>query len=59
MQLCIRVPDVDSWYRYAVENDLPELSQVFQNDQLGIRAFVFRDPEGYQIEMQSALREGA
>mgnify|MGYP001829124235 CR=1 FL=1 len=59
VQLCIRVPDVDSCYCYAVENDLPELSQVFQNDQLGIRAFVFRDPEGYQIEMQSALREGA
>lgn len=59
VQLCIRVPDVDCWHRYAVENNLSDLSQVFQNDQLGIRAFVFRDPEGYQIEMQSTLREGA
>ena len=39
--------------------DLPNLSKLFENDQLGIRAFVFNDPEGYQIEVQSALRDGA
>ena len=32
---------------------------VFENDALGIRAFVFTDPEGYQIEIQSATKEGA
>ena len=59
VQLCIRVPDVDAWYAYAQEENLDNLSALFVNDALGIRAFVFHDPEGYQIEIQSATREGA
>jgi catechol 2,3-dioxygenase-like lactoylglutathione lyase family enzyme len=59
VQLCIRVPDVDAWYAYAQELALPDLSRLFVNDALGIRAFVFRDPEGYQIEIQSATRPDA
>ncbi len=59
VQLCIRVPDVDAWYAYAKEENLANLSDLFVNDALGIRAFVFNDPEGYQIEIQSATREGA
>jgi hypothetical protein len=35
------------------------LSDLFVSDHLGIRAFVFEDPEGYQIEIQSATRPGA
>lgn len=59
VQLCIRVPDVDAWYIYAKEEELDALSDLFINDEIGIRAFVFNDPEGYQIEIQSATREGA
>jgi predicted enzyme related to lactoylglutathione lyase len=59
VQLCIRVADVDGWYAYAQALDLPNLSKLFENDQLGIRAFVFDDPEGYQIEVQTATRPGA
>lgn len=59
VQLCIRVPDVDAWYAYAKAKDLDALSDLFINDQIGIRAFVFNDPEGYQIEIQSATRPGA
>lgn len=59
VQLCIRVPDVDAWYAYAQEEALAGLSQLFVNDGIGIRAFVFNDPEGYQIEIQSATRDGA
>lgn len=59
VQLCIRVPDVDAWYAYGQSQELPALSELFVNDQLGIRAFVFNDPEGYQIEIQSATRPGA
>ena len=59
VQLCIRVPDVDGWYAYAQARALPALSKLFENDALGIRAFVFEDPEGYQIEVQSATRPGA
>ena len=57
VQVCIRVPDVDAWYAYIEQTDAPNLSQMFQNDEIGIRAFVFDDPEGYQIEIQSATRD--
>lgn len=59
VQLCIRTPDVDAWHAYAQANALDNLSDLLVNDQLGIRAFVFTDPEGYQIEIQSATRPGA
>ena len=59
VQLCIRVPDVDAWYAYATEEKLDGLSELFVNDEIGIRAFVFNDPEGYQIEIQTATRVGA
>ena len=59
VQLCIRVPDVDGWYAYAQAQKLDALSDLFVNDSIGIRAFVFNDPEGYQIEIQSATRPGA
>ena len=59
VQLCIRVADVQSWYDYLDEIGVDHLSQMFQNEKLGIRAFVFRDPEGYQIEIQQTTRAGA
>ena len=59
VQLCIRVADVAAWYAYAQAQGFDALSELFENDTLGIRAFVFRDPEGYQIEIQSATRAGA
>ena len=59
VQLCIRVVDVDAWHGYLRQRAVADQSEIFQNDALGIRAFVFRDPEGYQIEIQSATREGA
>jgi lactoylglutathione lyase len=58
VQLCIRVPDVEAWYGYAKAKEIAHLSKLFVNDALGIRAFVFDDPEGYQIEVQSATKEG-
>lgn len=59
VQVCIRVADVDAWYGWCGEAGVADLSEVFENDALGIRAFVFRDPEGYQLEIQSATRPGA
>jgi predicted enzyme related to lactoylglutathione lyase len=56
VQLCIRVRDVDAWYAYAKARKLEGISKLFVNDALGIRAFVFEDPEGYQIEVQSSTR---
>jgi lactoylglutathione lyase len=59
VQLCIGVSQVDDWYAFAQARGLDNLSKLFVNDGLGIRAFVFTDPEGYQIEIQSATRAGA
>ncbi len=59
VQLCLRVEDVDAWYAWAQDTALDGLSALFHNDEIGIRAFVFNDPEGYQIEVQSPTREGA
>lgn len=59
VQLCIRVGDVDAWYRYCEGVGVAALSQLFVNDEIGIRAFVFEDTEGYQIEIQEATRAGA
>ena len=59
VQLCLRVPDADAWYDWAVAQRLEGLSDMFENEALGIRAFVFHDPEGYQIEVQTPTRDGA
>ncbi len=59
VQLCIRVPQANDWYAFAQAKQLDNLSELFVNEALGIRAFVFNDPEGYQIEIQSATRPGA
>lgn len=59
VQLCLRVADVDAWFAYARFHNLAGLSDLFESAALGIRAFVFDDPEGYQIEIQTATREGA
>ena len=59
VQLCLRVADVDAWHAWAEGLALPNLSRLFENDALGIRAFVFDDPEGYQIEIQQPTRPGA
>jgi len=59
VQLCLRVADVAAWHAHAAACGVAGLSRLFENDALGIRAFVFEDPEGYQIEVQSATRPGA
>ena len=59
VQLCLRVADVAAWHRYISAQEVAGLSALKDNEALGIRAFVFEDPEGYQIEVQSAIRPGA
>lgn len=55
VQICIRVADVDAWYAYIESVGVDGLRPPRSNAELKIRAFVFNDPEGYQIEIQSAL----
>lgn len=56
VQVCIRVPDVDAWHRYLAAHNVAALTEPKDSSALGIRAFVLEDPEGYQIEVQTALR---
>ncbi|MHA7888946.1 VOC family protein [Roseicyclus sp.] len=56
VQVCIRVEDVEAWHAYLADQGVDGLSRMFENDKIGIRAFVFRDPEGYQVEIQQATR---
>lgn len=55
VQLCIRVPDVGAWHRYLSTKEVGGLTEPRSSQELKIRAFVLYDPEGYQIEVQSAL----
>ena len=55
VQICMRVPDVDAWHTYLKECAVDGLTAPKTSDELKIRAFVCYDPEGYQIEIQSAL----
>ena len=54
VQLCLRVPDVDAWHAWAAANEVDGLTAPKDSAELGIRAFVMNDPEGYQIEVQTA-----
>ena len=55
VQVCLRVPNVDVWRDWALAEALPGVSEMFQNEALRIRAFVFTDTEGYQVEVQSTI----
>ena len=55
VQICIRVPDVDAWHGWVATQNVEGLTEPRSSDALRIRAFAFNDPEGYQIEGQSAL----
>lgn len=57
LQICIRVPDVDAWYEYCESIQVENLSQMFQSEELKIKAFVFDDPEGYQVEFQESTEK--
>lgn len=59
VQVCVRVEDLDAWHAYLAGKAVDDLSPVFENKKIGIRAFVFRDPEGYQVEIQQATRADA
>lgn len=54
VQLCLRVADVDAWYDWVKTQNVTGLRPPKDSAELGIRAFVFEDPEGYQIEVQTA-----
>lgn len=55
VQICIRVAEVGPWYEFVKDLGVENLSDVFESDELKIKAFVFDDPEGYQVEFQESI----
>ncbi len=56
VQLCLRVADVDAWHAWLSTQEVEGLTAPRNSDELGIRVFVLKDPEGHQIEIQTATR---
>lgn len=55
VQICMRVADVNAWHRYLLDEGITITKGPRDVPDLQIRAFVFNDPEGYQIEIQSVM----
>jgi lactoylglutathione lyase len=56
--LCINVEDADAWHARLRRNglDIEELPK--ESERLKIRVFMFKDPEGYTVEVQQTLPGG-
>lgn len=55
VQVCIRVADVNAWHAWVASQGVTIGKGPKDVPDLKIRVFVFDDPEGYQIEIQSVL----
>ncbi len=52
VMITVVVNDVDAWFRYLKGKGIETLSEPRDHKEIGIRAFLFEDPEGYVIEIQ-------
>jgi predicted enzyme related to lactoylglutathione lyase len=57
--LCINVRDADAWHRMLSENGLDIEAHPKESERLKIKVFMFKDPEGYTIEIQETLSGGS
>jgi len=52
---CLNVNDAEAWYK-KVTNAGGEIAETLQESQrLKVRVFMFKDPEGYVVEIQQSL----
>jgi len=52
---CLNVNDAEAWYK-KVTNAGGEIAETLQESQsLKVRGFMFKDPEGYVVEIQQSL----
>lgn len=52
VMLTVVVDDPDAWYRHLKKHDVQTLNEPHDNEELKLRVFLLRDPEGYVIEIQ-------
>lgn len=53
--ICLNVHDADAWYRRLKERGVEIEEQPKESERLKIKVFMFKDPEGYVIEIQESL----
>ena len=56
--LCLNVTDADAWYKKLKENGLTIENLPQESERLKIKVFMFKDIEGYTIEIQQTMKGG-
>lgn len=52
VMVTVVVDNVDAWYRYLRVMGVETLTEPRDHEEIGVRAFLLEDPEGYVIEIQ-------
>ena len=52
---CINVKDADAWYEKLIAKGVTIKKKPQESERLKIKVFMFKDPEGYIIEIQQNL----
>jgi len=55
VMIAVVVPDVDAWYLSFKEEGVETLNEPRDIEEVGIRAFLLEDPEGYVIEIMEFI----
>ena len=52
---CLNVNDVEAWYKKVIKAGVVIEEKLQESHRLKVRVFMFKDPEGYVVEMQQSL----
>jgi predicted enzyme related to lactoylglutathione lyase len=52
VMITILVPDVDMWYNHLKKLGVETMNEPHDEQGMNLRQFMFKDPEGYVIEIQ-------
>lgn len=58
MMISLVTDDVDPWYEALEKRGVKMLSEPITKENIGIRSFLFEDPEGHILEIQKFLNQG-
>jgi predicted enzyme related to lactoylglutathione lyase len=53
--VCLNVYDADAWYKMLTRKGVELEESPQESERLKIKVFMFKDPEGYVIEIQESL----
>lgn len=53
--ICLNVKDADAWYEMLKGKGVEIEEKPQESERLKIKVFMFKDPEGYVIEIQESL----